>query len=272
MFVRALLGAWTVLCALLPSAAHAERGNPYEHDENAIKTGTSLFAARCADCHGPDAKGNRGPDLTRVWLAGGSDERVFGIIRNGVAGSIMPPSVAPDTELWAIVAYLRSISTVPPFAASGDAARGSQIFTAQCAECHRVGAVGGTLGPELTRIAEMRSREAVELAMRDPNASVAPGFRAVTLVTRRGERVEGVAKNEDAFSIQVATLDERLRAFRKSELAELTRETESLMPVFGPERLSATDFADVVAFLGTLRSPAARESSPAAASPSGVKP
>jgi putative heme-binding domain-containing protein len=261
MFVRALLGAWMVLCALRPSVAYAERGNPYEQDENAIKTGAALFAARCADCHGPDAKGNRGPDLTRVWLAGGSDERVFGIIRSGVGGSIMPPSVAPDTELWAIVAYLRNISTVPPFAASGDPTHGRELFDAQCAECHRVGAVGGTLGPELTRIAEMRSREAVELAIRNPNASIGPGFRAVTLVTRSGERVEGVAKNEDAFSIQVATVGERLNGYRKRDLVELTRVPESPMPAFGPERLSEPDLADLVTFLGTLRSAAAAESS-----------
>ena len=272
MFVRALLGAWVILCAIQPSAARAERGNPYEQDENAIKTGAALFAARCADCHGADAKGSRGPDLTRVWLAGGSDERVFGIIRSGVAGSIMPPSVAPDSELWAIVAYLRNISTVPPFAASGDAAIGREVFDAQCAECHRVGGVGGTLGPELTRVAEMRSREAVELAIRDPNASIAPGFRAVTLVTPRGERIEGVAKNEDAFSIQVATVGERLRAFRKTDLAEITRAPESLMPVFGPDRLSDADLGDLVAFLGTLRSPATRESAPAAAPPPGARP
>jgi putative heme-binding domain-containing protein len=271
MFVRAPVGAWMVLCALQLFAAHAERGNPYEQDENAIKTGAALFAARCADCHGPDAKGNRGPDLTRVWLAGGSDDRVFGSIRSGVAGSIMPPSAAPDTELWAIVAYLRSISTVPPFAASGDATRGRALFDAQCTECHRVGAVGGTLGPELTRIAEMRSREAVELAIREPNASVALGFRAVTLVTRRGERIQGVAKNEDAFSIQVATVDERLRAFRKADLSSLTRDTQSLMPVYGSERLSDAELVDLVAYLGTLRSPAVRDSAPASAPASGVK-
>jgi putative heme-binding domain-containing protein len=260
-----------VLCALNLSAAHAERGNPYEQDENAIKTGAALFAARCADCHGPDAKGNRGPDVTRVWLAGGNDERVFGIIRGGVANSIMPPSAAPDSELWAIVAYLRSISTVPPFDATGNAAHGRALFDAQCAACHRVGAAGGTLGPELTRVAEMRSREAVELAIRDPNASIPLGFRAVTLVTRRGERIEGVAKNEDAFSIQVATVDERLRSFRKADLSDLTREPQSLMPVYGPERLSEAELADLVAFLGTLRSPAARDNAPAAPA-TGVRP
>jgi putative heme-binding domain-containing protein len=272
MWVRGRVCAWIVLCALQFCDARADGGNPFEQDENAIKTGAALFAARCADCHGPDAKGNRGPDLTRVWLAGGSDDRVFAIIRNGVEGSIMPPSAAPDTELWAIVAHLRSISTVPPFAASGDATRGRALFEAHCAECHRVGAAGGTLGPELTRIAEMRSREAVELAIRDPNASIPLGFRAVTLVTRRGERIEGVVKNEDAFSIQVATVDERLRSFRKADLSELARATESLMPIYGPERLSEAELEDLVAYLGTLRSPAARRVASTAVPATGAKP
>jgi putative heme-binding domain-containing protein len=261
-----------ILCAMQSSGARAERSNPYEQDEAAVRTGTTLFAARCADCHGADAKGNRGPDLTRVWLAGASDARVFETIRGGVAGSIMPPSQAPDNEIWAIVTYLRSISTVPPFTTSGDAAHGRELFDAQCAECHRVGAAGGTLGPELTRIAEVLSREGLERAIRDPDASVAPGFRGVTLVMRGGQRIDGVAKNEDAFSIQVATSDERLQGYPKNAVAQIARASESPMPAFTAETLPADDLEDLVAFLGTLRSPAGTASASTTRSPLNVPP
>src|SRR5437773_322168 len=29
--------------------------------------GAAMFRERCAECHGADAKGERGPDLTRLW-------------------------------------------------------------------------------------------------------------------------------------------------------------------------------------------------------------
>jgi putative heme-binding domain-containing protein len=193
--------------------------------------------------------------LTALWAIGGTDARMFGTIRLGVAGSIMPPSSAPDAEIWAIVAYLRNLGTVPPFAIAGaDGARGRELFDALCSSCHRVGADGGRSGPELTRIAESRSREALVDAIRDPSASVASGYRGALLTTKRGERARGVVKAEDAFSIQIADADGRLRGYRKADLDELTHEVESPMPPFSSETLSERDLDDLVAFLGTLRS------------------
>jgi mono/diheme cytochrome c family protein len=72
-------------------------------------------------------------------------------------------------------------------------------------------------------------------------------------VSRRGERVEGVVKGEDAFSLQVVTADGELRAFRKSDLDELVRNTQSPMPAFDATRLSDAALEDVLAYLGTLR-------------------
>ena len=171
--------ALALAVCVLPTlpAANAQPKNPYEADATAIQVGGVLYAGRCADCHGPDAKGLRGPDLTQLWLAGAEDERVFTSIRNGVAGSIMPPSIAPDSEIWAIVTYLRSISTVPPLEIPGaDPEAGRALFSKHCSECHQASGSGGSLGPELTRIALVRSLESLTQSVRDPSATVASGY------------------------------------------------------------------------------------------------
>jgi mono/diheme cytochrome c family protein len=62
----------SLCCAAL--SASAEQRNPFEGDEVAIRAGAQLFAARCALCHGPDAKGQLGPDLTQRWTRGETDE------------------------------------------------------------------------------------------------------------------------------------------------------------------------------------------------------
>ena len=241
-----------LLCYGAHSGASAEERNPFESNEEAIRIGASLFAARCADCHGPDAKGRLGPDLTRRWARGESDESAFRIIRNGVPGSSMPPSGAPDDELWAVVAHLRSISVMPPLVTSGDAGRGRALFEKECSGCHQVRGEGGALGPDLTTIGATRSRAALTTALRDPSASVALGFRGATFNVG-GERVEGVVKGEDAFSLQVVTDDGELRAFPKRDLAGLTRSATSLMPVFDASKLSDAALEDLLAYLGTLR-------------------
>jgi putative heme-binding domain-containing protein len=251
---RSAVAVWLVLaCGALAPLSAEEQRNPFETDEAAMRIGAALFAGRCADCHGPDAKGKLGPDLTQRWARGASDESAFSIIRSGVPGSSMPPSIAPDNELWAIVAYLRSISVMPPLVTSGDAARGRVLFASECAECHQVHGSGGALGPDLTTIAATRSRAALTTSLREPSASVALGFRAVSVVARSGERVEGVVKTEDAFSVQIVTVGGELRGFRKAELAELTRATESLMPEYDANRLSDAALEDLLAYLGALR-------------------
>ncbi len=239
---------------LVPGSLSAQGVNPYEGDRTALRAGRALFDARCAQCHGGDAKGISGPDLTLLWAMGTSDDRVFQAVRRGVDGSIMPSSTAPDQEIWAMVAYVKSISTVPEFDNDrGDRARGERIFRSTCTRCHSVNGAGGRLGPDLTRIAAFRSRDMLIRSIRDPSASVALGYRAVTLVTRDGYRIRGVTKSEDAFSIQIVDTDERLQGYLKADLQEVIREDRSLMRQFGRARLSDAELDDLLQYLSTLR-------------------
>ena len=246
--------AGAILCLGVCSAGVAQDANPFEGDADAIRAGEAYFASRCTDCHGADAKGLTGPDLTAIWLAGKTDIAAFQTIRNGVENSIMVPSAAPDEQIWAVITYLKSISTVPPFEVeNGDARRGQDLFAAECASCHSVDGGGGRLGPDLSRIAEVRSMESLISAIRDPSAEIPPGFRGVTLITAGGEEVRGVVKSEDAFSIQIVGADERLQGYFKSWLKEVVREQESLMPLYGSDRLNEAQLRDLLAYLATLR-------------------
>jgi alcohol dehydrogenase (cytochrome c) len=85
-------------------------------------TGAALYGERCSGCHGADGKGLNGPNLTGLWAAGTSDERVFQTVRRGIPGSAMPASSAPDEEIRAIVAHVKSLATPAPAAAGRPAA------------------------------------------------------------------------------------------------------------------------------------------------------
>ena len=250
----ALTRVFLILSISAPLSLSAQGGNPYEGDRTAMRAGAALFGTRCAECHGADAKGISGPDLTLMWAAGTSDDRVFQVIQRGISGSIMPSSSAPEREIWAIVAYVKGLSTVPEFENdTGDAERGQEVFAGTCVRCHTVNGSGGRLGPDLTRIATVRSRDMLIRSIRDPSASVAAGYRAVSLVTQDGQRVRGVTKSEDAFSIQVVDTRERLQGYLKADLRELTQMDRSLMPLFDADRLSDVDLDDLLRYLGTLR-------------------
>ncbi len=229
--------------------------NPLEGNPDAIRGGMGLYRARCADCHGMDARGVRAPDITQVWASGRTDAGLFKTLKEGVQGTEMPANPRiQDLEGWQILAYLRTLAapapTDPP---RGDAMNGEKIFRANCAACHRVNGAGGRLGPDLSRIGVARSREAVLLRIRRGTEDFRSGYEPVTLTPPSGPPIQGVKKNEDLFSVQIMDTRERIQGYEKDKMKQVKNETKSAMPVFGPERLSDSDLDDLLRYLQTLR-------------------
>jgi len=110
------------------------------------------------------------------------------------------------------------------------------------------------MGPDLSRIGIARSVESLERRIRgDYGKMVDPAFAPTTLSAANGERMQGVKKNEDLFSIQVIDLGGRIQGFEKEQLDSLDVSTESLMPIFSPEVLSDEALEDLLTYLVTLR-------------------
>jgi cytochrome c oxidase cbb3-type subunit 3 len=247
----------------LPAAAQATTDattNPLTGNAQAIDGGKNIYRGRCAVCHGIDAKGYRGSDLTTGdWVHGGSDTQIFQTIAKGVTGTEMPANVnMSEEEIWMVIAYLRTLSNpAGPAVERGDAARGEQLYFAKnkgnCTQCHMIDGQGGRLGPNLSRIGAARSVAALEREIRNPSEVMPVGFEAVTVVLPDGRRIRGVRKNEDTFSVQIMTAAEELRSFHKRDVKEVVSDEQSLMPAYGPERLSDEELTDIVRYLRSLR-------------------
>jgi len=84
--------------------------NPFDHDAAAAAVGKKLFiSAGCMACHGGNARGAVGPDLTDdEWLRPFSQPMVFRTIQNGRPGTLMSPfkGVLSDEQIWRLVEYL----------------------------------------------------------------------------------------------------------------------------------------------------------------------
>jgi putative heme-binding domain-containing protein len=253
-----------VLAAGVPSALAQDdaRTNPRQGDPQAIEQGQQHFRSSCASCHGLNATGLRGPDLTTgQWAHGGSDAQLFRTIMQGIPGTEMPAAQNADAtpdQVWAVIAYLRTL--VGPASgedARGNAQSGETVFwgKATCGQCHMVRGRGGRLGPDLSRIGTARSRRALITEIRTPSTSITAGFWPVTLVARDGRRTRGVRKAEDPFSIQIMDTGERLLSVDRSDLREVVQETRSLMPDYGPDRLTDAELDDVIRYLRSVGQP-----------------
>jgi len=222
-----------------------------------VEEGEQLFIENCAICHGPE-----GDAVPRVNLASGefrhgsSDEELGQIIKNGIPGTAMPPGNFHEHQITALIAYLRSMtaSVAGSTVTLGDAGRGKTIFEGKggCVNCHRVNGKGSYLGPELSDIGVTRRAAQLERSILDPDAEVLPQNRFFRVVTRDGTTITGRLLNLDTFSVQLMDSNERLRNFLKANLKEYDFVDKSPMPSF-QGKLSASEVADVVAYLVTLK-------------------
>lgn len=233
--------------------------NPFAGDPAAIETGRVMFRMSCAGCHGLHAKGGRsGPDLTRgSFSAGDTDSDLFRVISNGVAGTEMPSFRwnMDDDDLWRLISYVRSIgehSSATPV--EGDRAAGEKLFWGKgsCGQCHRVGARGGTIGPDLSRAGRQRSLAYLRESVVKPDADVTSGYATVVVVTRDGKKIEGVEKGFDNFSARLIDLSGNFHSYMKDDGTQIKREYRSLMPANYDRLFSARELNDLLAYLASL--------------------
>ena len=117
-------------------------------DPTLAKEGEGIYNQNCAFCHQADAIGKPGfaPSLTnQEFLSVSSDQFLLGTIRDGRAGTGMPPFAhLGRKDVEAIVAFLRSHATQANVSAEVDAQPRSQgderlgqfWFDSICATCH----------------------------------------------------------------------------------------------------------------------------------------
>jgi cytochrome c oxidase cbb3-type subunit 3 len=258
--IQNLGSRFAVLAAALAVSAfcilHSELQASAQHETAFdVEDGARVFRQSCANCHGPDGNEIPGIDLGRgVFKAAKSDEDLVAVIRKGVPGTPMPATNMSEEQAKKVVAYLRATAATKTTAtAVGDAARGNAIFDGKggCAKCHRVSGVGSRIGPDLTRIGQLRRSADLERSLVDPAAEVLPTGRFYRVVTRDGGTVTGRLLNIDTFTIQMMDAKEQLRSFTKSNLKEHGF-IPSPMPSF-KSTFNTQELADVVSYLVSLK-------------------
>jgi len=231
-----------------------------------VQQGRQLFEGLCADCHGFEGAGGRGPNLNRPTLTRAQDDEALrAMIRDGLPDRGMPRvRRTTDNEQRQLIAYVRSLGRAARASSAGDPQKGSAVYQRSgCSSCHVINGEGGTVGPELTIIGTQRGPDYLRQAVLEPAAVLPHGtqpvparnldeFLPVRIVTRDGREVRGARINEDTFTIQVRDSNNQLHSFRKADLRQIEKEFgKSLMPAY-KDRIPASDIGDLVAYLSSL--------------------
>jgi cytochrome c oxidase cbb3-type subunit 3 len=83
-----------------------------EGENVAMDEGARIFKEKCSGCHGPEGKGDIGPDLTdSEWRYGGTDEDLLETISNGRPGG-MPSwkSELSEDKIRKVIRHIRGLS------------------------------------------------------------------------------------------------------------------------------------------------------------------
>ncbi len=249
-----------------------------------IAQGKAVYDKNCTACHGADAgAGDRAPAIVNASATSmrgeRSDAQLLNVVRNGIPGTAMPAwgnrlSADEVSSLGAYIHALRGTALDAPL--PGDVAHGRAVFFGKggCDSCHMVEGGGGVLGPDLSNIAAIRKAVAISNALTKAQHRVygdggvhlpsppTMEYNPVQVVTKSGQVLDGVMRNQDTWSVQFMTMDGKLHSMDRSALKSVTIKTGSIMPSDYDKKLSADEFKDLMAFLtrqGTKPPPAERE-------------
>ncbi len=228
--------------------------NPLGRSAEAIEGGRQLYNSSCTVCHGLDGTvGDRGPALAaaRRYLRN-SDDELFNAIKNGIPGTLMPPAGFPDNDIWKVVAYIRSLrATASEEVVAGNVEQGREVFENKggCMECHMMNGRGGLLGPDLSNVGAERSLRYLRESLTTARTAITRGYQPVHLTTKSGEKIEGVVRNEDNFSLQVMDRSYRLHLLNRTEVGQIEYGKASLMPSDYGKSLNADEMQNLLAFL-----------------------
>ena len=248
-----------VILAAAPPAAAAQptaAAHPGEYAPADIAYGSRLYDAQCTTCHGATGDGVGGVDLRSGKFRNAvTDQDLTRVITMGVPGTGMLAFKFDPSELTGIIAYLRNMNSFDRGSVkAGDAARGRAVAEGKggCARCHRVGAQGSRVAPDLSDIGAVRSAASLLRSLTDPTSQMMPINRPIRAVTRDGRTITGRRLNEDTYTVQLIDDQERLVSLTKADLREYTILTASPMPSYR-DQLTADEIADVVAYLLSLK-------------------
>jgi putative membrane-bound dehydrogenase-like protein len=145
-------------------------------------------------------------------------------------------------------------AAIPP---GGDVERGRRIFAepngVNCAACHRVNGQGTDVGPDLSGAGTQFDRRALAEAILFPSRTVREGYQQIVIEMRDGEEYSGVVKGETADILTLRDSTGREHKLPRNTIQARRNSTLSLMPEGLHAALTLEEFADLIAYLTTLK-------------------
>ncbi len=141
-------------------------------------------------------------------------------------------------------------------ALKGSAERGEKLFwsqTVNCGTCHKIGERGQPLGPDLSTIGKLRSREDLLESILEPSRRIEPKYAAYIVHTSDGRSFTGIVVKRDAKTMVLRDSQNKEIILAAKNIEEAQPSRTSLMPQGQLAGLTIQEAADLLDYLATRR-------------------
>lgn len=134
----------------------------------------------------------------------------------------------------------------------GNPQRGAALLKTQsCVACHSLTAADPKRGPDLNHIGARLNREAIAEAILKPDAGIAPSWVEVTL--KDGSVLQGTLVEKMASGMILRDIAGTPTTLKSSDIKGIKTATSTLMTPHLLDSLTLAEFADVIAYLHSLK-------------------
>jgi putative heme-binding domain-containing protein len=134
---------------------------------------------------------------------------------------------------------------------SGSAEAGRPVYEKFCAGCHRFGAIGKDVGPDLTTLTSRFKRRDILESILWPSKIISDQYQAEMLELTDGSIVSGMLVRENATALLIRTGEnpDKPVVVTKARVANRVTSTVSLMPEGLIDSLTHDEIANLLAFV-----------------------
>ena len=137
----------------------------------------------------------------------------------------------------------------------GDSASGRQVFISgkgACITCHKVNEEGREVGPDLSHIGQLRTKEDLLESILFPSTSLARDFESYQIETRDNQVYFGIVERETSHTVHLINATGIPIPIPRSSIATIQPAPFSLMPQGLDQTMTKQELIDLIAFLDSL--------------------
>lgn len=186
----------------------------------------------------PEEKGVSPMAAWQSWFAKTYPDRLEAVLPSVPSGS--------RWNLETLVEYFNSNE-----GKSGNNEHGMAVYQkAKCASCHRFGASGKQIGPDLTAVAKRFTRKEVLESVLFPSHVISDQYAARRVLTASGQAYNGLVTRKSDGSLVVKDSELTEHVVSEEDIEEIVSSKVSMMPSGLFDTLSAEEIRDLFAFMG----------------------